>query len=166
MSETTMVEPSTRRSVLAICFCGLDSRSSQREDGMVRRGIDSSPLGKAPILRFHWRCSSITNSASASEILAACLQDHRRAVVVGQRSYGKGTVQRLMRIESGRSLLKLTSATYWRPSGRNIHRMVGATKEESWGVKPNQGLGIVLDVQEYLQWRHYRSRRDVLGGET
>ncbi len=69
------------------------------------------------------------NSASASEIVAACFQDHRRAVIVGQRSYGKGTVQRLMRVESGRSLLKLTSATYWRPSGVNIHRMPGDALE-------------------------------------
>ncbi len=103
------------------------------------------------------------NSASASEIVAACLQDYGRAVVVGQRSYGKGTVQRLMPIESGRSLLKLTSATYWRPSEKNIHRMPGDGKEATWGVQPNPDLDIVLDEEEYLHWRQYRSRRDVFG---
>ena len=80
------------------------------------------------------------NSASASEILAACLQDYNRAVIIGERSYGKGTVQRIMQIESGRSLLKLTSATYWRPSGQNIHRMADARESDSWGVKPNADL--------------------------
>jgi len=66
------------------------------------------------------------DSASASEIVAACLQDYGRAVIVGQRSYGKGTVQRLFtHIEAGRSLLKLTTATYWRPNEHNIHRMPG-----------------------------------------
>ena len=82
------------------------------------------------------------NSASASEILAACLQDYGRAAVVGERSYGKGTVQRLMRIESGRSVLKLTTATYWRPSGKNIHRMPGAKPTDEWGVKPDAGLDV------------------------
>lgn len=103
------------------------------------------------------------NSASASEILAACLQDHSRAVIVGQRSYGKGTVQRLMRIESGRSLLKLTSATYWRPSGQNIHRMPGDEISDTWGVRPTEGFKVDLGDEQYLQWRQYRRRRDILG---
>ncbi len=103
------------------------------------------------------------NSASAAEILAACLQDYNRAVVIGQRSYGKGTVQRLVRVESGRSMLKLTSATYWRPSGRNIHRMRDDDENALWGVSPNEGFAVVLDDEAYLEWRHYRRRRDLLG---
>lgn len=103
------------------------------------------------------------DSASASEILAACLQDYGRAAIIGQRTYGKGTVQRLLRVESGRSLLKLTSATYWRPNGKNIHRMPGASENDDWGVSPNKGMEVVLDSDEYLQWRQYRRRRDVFG---
>jgi carboxyl-terminal processing protease len=106
------------------------------------------------------------NSASAAEILAACLQDYGRATVIGERSYGKGTVQRLMRIESGRSLLKLTSATYWRPSEKNIHRMQGDTEADQWGVMPDKGFKITLDKDEYLQLRKYRMRRDLLGTGT
>ena len=105
------------------------------------------------------------NSASASEIVAACFQDHRRAVVIGQRSYGKGTVQRLMRVESGRSLLKLTSATYWRPSGVNIHRMPGDELDAPWGVSPNFEFAVVLDETEYLNWRKYRRRRDLFANQ-
>jgi carboxyl-terminal processing protease len=103
------------------------------------------------------------NSASASEIVAACLQDYARAVVVGQRSYGKGTVQRLVRLESGRSILKITSATYWRPSGKNIHRMPEDPPDAQWGVVPNPPLEVKLDDEEYLQWRRFRYRRDMLG---
>ena len=103
------------------------------------------------------------DSASASEILAACLQDHGRAVVVGQRSYGKGTVQQVIPVESGRSILKLTWATFWRPNGKTIHRMKGDMENETWGVKPNPGLEVVLNEEEAKQWRKYRSRRDVLG---
>ena len=106
------------------------------------------------------------DSASASEILAACLQDYGRAVVLGQRSYGKGTVQKLFtHIESGRSLLKLTSATYWRPNEQNIHRMPGDDQQATWGVRPNSGFEVVLDETENLQWRKYRSRRDLLGNK-
>jgi len=104
------------------------------------------------------------DSASASEILAACLQDYSRAVIIGQRSYGKGTVQRLFtHIESGRSLLKLTSATYWRPSEKNIHRMSSDDLQATWGVRPTPRFEVELDKQEDLQWRKYRLRRDLLG---
>ena len=106
------------------------------------------------------------NSASASEIVAACLQDHDRAVVIGQRSFGKGTVQRLLMLESGRSILKLTSATYWRPSGKNINRMPGDTEEDEWGVSPNPGFEVPLDNQQYLNWRKYRRLRDIFGTDT
>jgi carboxyl-terminal processing protease len=103
------------------------------------------------------------NSASASEIVAACLQDYDRATVIGERSYGKGTVQRLLDVESRRSLLKLTVATYWRPSGKNIHKMAGDDDADEWGVTPNRGFEVKLDKDAYQLWRNYRLRRDLMG---
>lgn len=103
------------------------------------------------------------NTASASEIVAACLQDHDRAVVVGERTYGKGTVQQLIPVESGRSLLKLTTASYWRPSGENIHRLPDATPDDAWGVRPNPGYEVPLPEAEYVTYRQYRSQRDLIG---
>jgi len=100
-------------------------------------------------------------SASASEIVAACLQDHGRAVVVGQRSYGKGTVQQLIPTQSGKSVLKLTWASFWRPSGKNIHRMADAPDDGSWGVLPSPGHEVALSPDEYVQYREYRVARDI-----
>jgi carboxyl-terminal processing protease len=85
------------------------------------------------------------NSASASEIVAACLQDHGRAAIVGTRSYGKGTVQNILPLQYGRSALRLTVARYYRPNGENIHRASGATEEDEWGVSPDEGLSVELD---------------------
>jgi carboxyl-terminal processing protease len=103
------------------------------------------------------------NSASAAEIVAACLQDHGRAVIVGERTYGKGTVQRMLEMESGRSLLKLTTAGFWRPSGANIHRPPEASESARWGVSPDAGYEVRLAPDEYAVYRLWRAERDMGG---
>ena len=84
------------------------------------------------------------SSASASEIVAACLQDHHRAIVIGERTWGKGSVQNVIELEEGHSLLKLTTASYWRPNGHNIHRFPDAKDTDEWGVMPNKGYEVKL----------------------
>lgn len=105
------------------------------------------------------------NTASASEIVAAALQDHQRAVIVGERSYGKGTVQQLLRLEAGGSLLKLTAASYWRPSGVNIHRLPGTPDSESWGVTPEPENQVPLTDEQREAWYEWRRSRDLLAVE-
>ena len=99
-------------------------------------------------------------SASAAEIMAACLQDHGRAKIVGMRSWGKGTVQSVMHFEGGRSRLKLTVATYWRPNGHNIHRHVDATADDNWGVTPNEGCLVEVDEETLTKIVYQRRERD------
>jgi carboxyl-terminal processing protease len=101
-------------------------------------------------------------SASASEIVSAALQDHQRAIVVGERTWGKGSVQNVIELESGTSALKLTTASYLRPSGKNIHRFPGATDEDEWGVVPNAGYDVKMSQNEMQEYLEYRRDRDVL----
>ena len=101
-------------------------------------------------------------SASASEVLSACLQDNHRAVVIGERTWGKGSVQNVIRMEGGDSALKLTTASYHRPSGVNIHRFPDMTPKDQWGVTPDEGFVIPYDRRQWAAWDRDRKRRDVL----
>lgn len=73
-------------------------------------------------------------SASASEIVAGALQDHNRGLIVGENSFGKGSVQNLFRIGGEQAYLKLTTQYYMVPSGRVIHRRPNAPE---WGISPD-----------------------------
>lgn len=101
-------------------------------------------------------------SASASEIVAGCLQDHKRAVVVGERTWGKGSVQNVIELEDGASALKLTTASYHRPSGKNIHKLDGASDDDDWGVRPDKDYELRLTDREMAQLLQNRRQRDIL----
>ena len=81
-------------------------------------------------------------SASASEIVAGALHDHKRATLIGTRSFGKGSVQTIIPLGSGNGALALTTARYFTPSGRSI---------QAKGISPD--IEVLQDVPDELKAR-------------
>jgi len=102
-------------------------------------------------------------TASAAEIVAACLQDADRATVVGSRTFGKGTVQSILPLSDDRGLLKLTTSEYLRPSHVTIHRREGASDDDPWGVIPDEGYEITPTAETLARVSEWRRSRDAAG---
>jgi C-terminal peptidase prc len=110
----------------------------------VYRGVALGSLTDFPMV-----CLVNSSSASGSEIVSAALQDHRRALIVGERSYGKGSVQSIERFDGGK--IKLTTATFWRPSGKNLNKASTSGKDEDeWGVTPDKIVKLTPQEEDEL----------------
>lgn len=97
-------------------------------------------------------------TASASEILAAALQDHHRATIVGTRSFGKGIIQGILTLPFQSGILQLTDAEYRRPSGGTIHRKKDAKESDDWGVIPDTIIELTeAERSAVIQYRSLRS---------
>jgi carboxyl-terminal processing protease len=75
-------------------------------------------------------------------------------------------VQNVIELEEGESALKLTTASYRRPSGKNIHRFPDATEEDEWGVIPNEGFEIKYSADELNALMKSQQQREVLSQEA
>ncbi|GGE91073.1 MULTISPECIES: S41 family peptidase [Pseudoalteromonas] len=102
------------------------------------------------------------NSASAAEILAAALRDNQRAVLIGETSFGKGSVQSLIPLGNGNTALKLTTARYYTPSGQSIDGK-GITPDVSINQtmlsEIDQGV-IIKNIQELALFSSLLDRQD------
>ncbi len=100
------------------------------------------------------------SSASASEIVAGALQVHGRALLVGERTYGKGSVQQVLHVTPDRrAFVKLTTALYYLPNGRCLHREEDST---TWGVDPD--VAVKLVPKEMIKVAKMRRQSDILKG--
>ncbi len=116
------------------------------------------------LLDFPMVCLVNGGSASGSEIVAAALQDHRRAIIMGERSYGKGSVQNIKDFDvidakTGdvkKAEIKFTTAAFRRPNGDNLNKASTSGREdEKWGVVPDKIIKMTpkerRDLYEHLR---------------
>jgi carboxyl-terminal processing protease len=137
---------------------GSERSFSAKKDGTRFIPSADNPRALAVLVNRH--------SASASEIVASALQDHGRAVIVGERSFGKGSVQKLLYLNPDKSAaVKLTTETYWRPSGKNIHRSPSSKETDDWGVRPDDGLEVPTTELERVRYGYEIDRLDYVGGK-
>ncbi|MGH7173047.1 MAG: S41 family peptidase, partial [Gemmataceae bacterium] len=100
------------------------------------------------------------DSKGGAEMIAAALQDHHRAVLIGQRTHGKGNVQKLRGL--GALAIKVTSGTLMRPSGQALHRFPDSKADDAWGVQPDRGheFRVSADVSRALRtWSEEQTMR-------
>lgn len=155
------------------CPGGVLSAAAEVADLFVEEGIivSSRGRGRAETLTIRAKSDGTNrdvrlallvneNTASAAEIVTACLQDHHRATIIGGQTFGRGTVQSLFPLNDG-GALKLTTAAWLRPNGKTLLRREG---RNDWGVLPDAGFAVKVSDDEQVKIDESRTER--LNGEN
>ena len=136
---------------------GLILRTEGRGDGQNKQHVANAQDNDLPDLPLVVLVDG--GSASASEVVAGALQDHRRALLVGTRTYGKFLVQQITEIPSSGAAVKLTTSRYYTPSGRSYQRHAEDGGDDPAGLFPD----VVVPLDEEQTTRLAKQRRDEEG---
>ncbi len=105
-------------------------------------------------------------TSGGAELIAGALQDQKRAVVVGQRTLGKASVQTPLALGLEGVGFKLTSGTFVRPGGKNLHRFPESTPSDDWGVRPDEDARLSPELGRRLkEWWQLQSLRPARSAE-
>ena len=105
-------------------------------------------------LQFPMVCLINSSSGTCTEVVAACLQDHKRALIAGERTIGKASVQNYHPLDRG--TLRVTTAHAYRPSGKPLDRTTAPLERaDEWGVTPDDGYAVNLPKAEQDALRDY-----------
>ncbi|HEV3146668.1 MAG TPA: S41 family peptidase [Gemmataceae bacterium] len=96
------------------------------------------------------------------EMIASAIQDHHRGVLVGQRTFGKGSVQNTPTNFPGGVQFKITTGMFSRPNGKPLQRLSDSKPSDDWGVRPSRGMEFPMSLEvskrlkEWMQWQTLR----------
>ncbi len=105
-------------------------------------------------------------TSGGAELIAAALQDQKRARVAGQRSLGKASVQTTLHVHLPGSIMKLTTGTFLRPSGKNLHRFPESKLHDDWGVLPDEALEFRLSPERNKQLKEWWEQQTLRPGTS
>jgi carboxyl-terminal processing protease len=94
-------------------------------------------------------------TSGGAELIAAAIQDHKRAQIAGQRTKGKASIQILRALPYPGTYLKMTNAMFIRPSGKNLNRFPDSSPKDDWGVRPDPGLELRVSAKLNQQLREW-----------
>jgi carboxyl-terminal processing protease len=94
-------------------------------------------------------------TSGGAELIAAALQDHKRAAICGQRTRGKASIQTMRALPMNSAYLKLTNAIFIRPNGKNLNRFPDSSPKDDWGVRPDAGLELRVSAKLNQQLREW-----------
>ncbi|HEY7424945.1 MAG TPA: S41 family peptidase [Gemmataceae bacterium] len=116
---------------------------------------------RGSFLRTPMVCLVDSESTAVSEIVAACLQDHHRAVIIGERSRGKADIQQIIPFHGGRLLF--TTVAFFRPNGKPLSKKMTTGKDEDdWGVRPDEGFVVKLSPRERKELAEHLRRLEII----
>lgn len=122
----------------------VETKGRDRQSHKVYRAEAKDTYDKLPLVVLVNK-----RSASASEIVAGALQDHRRARLVGSKTYGKGSVQSILPLSDEKTAIKLTTAKYYTPAGRCIEKQ----GDKEGGIDPDIAVEMSPDEErELVRW--------------